>query len=333
MKKNYLLVLLISLMFISCSENGDLPESISSTKNEIIVIDFSSQNEMEEKIDEIISLKEKKEKIVLNTFTSITNSKTTNLGELNVSKQGETQKNRILEDLKRYHEERLNSIYELRKELNFTSIQSIADEINSLILVNPTKAKTLSSKYQKFIRKNIVETETIFDDRSANVINDKGEVLIKGEKLNFDKSNSKSPTGKYIGDEAIKSGIAAYSGEYFVYYFAGREVHKNFIGVRYFKYFTELKSYIATPNGLVATPSTFTVNSGSIAGFVQTRNQIFSNYSFSYDYPSGYGTSVRFVGGNKNTPYIPAGGSIIAKFSTTIGGVYNEMICNMKYTE
>jgi hypothetical protein len=117
-----------------------------------------------------------------------------------------------------------------------------------------------------------------------------------------------------------------------VYYIAGREAHKNFIGVRYFKAFTQLKSYMASPNGLVECPSTFEV-SQSVAGFVITRNNFFSDYSFTYGYPSGYGSTVRFVGGNKNTPFVAVGGNIKAKFSTTVNGVSYEMFCDLKYVE
>lgn len=321
------------MVLLSCSKEEVTSESISSVKEEIKIIDFSSFKELENEIDKIISLKERKEKVALGNFERIKDSKIAVSEKLNKLEHASIISNATLKDLELYHNEKLNSIYELRKELNFTSIQSIADEINSLILVNPSKAKKLSVKYQKFLLKNKIEMETIFDDRSANVINDDGEVLVKGEKLNFKKSISTNPTGKYIGDEAIISDIAAYSGEYFVYYFAGREVHKNFIGVRYFKYFTQLKSFMATPNGLVACPSTFDVTSGSLAGFAQTKSQFFSDYAFSYSYISGSGDTVRFVGGNKNTPYVPVGGNIKGKFSTTIGGVYHEINCDMKYTE
>jgi hypothetical protein len=330
MKKIYLLAL-ISFVFVSCSEDQVSPESISSAKKEIIVIDFSSQKAMEDKIDEIISLKEQKEKVVLNTFKSMTLSKSGVLGKFNASEARSSQNNTIISDLKLYHKEKLKSIYELRKELNFTSIQSIADEINSLILVDPSKAKYLTSKYQQFLKKNIVEIETIFDDMSSNVINYNGEVLVEGKKIDILKSVPKSTTARYIGDESILTGIAANSGEYFVYYFAGREVHKNSLGVRFFKYFTELKSYQATPNGLVACPSTFTVDSSSRAGFIQTKSQFFSDYEFTYPFISGYGTSVRYVGGNKNTPYKPVGLSIKGNFSTTIGGIYQEITCDFLY--
>jgi hypothetical protein len=331
--KRFFLLGLISMVFVSCSKDEVTPESISSVKEEIKINDFLSQEMMENKIDEIISLIEQKEKVVLENFTSRNNSKIVLLGKLNTSEQVSRQNNAILKDLKLYHKEKLNTIYELRKELNFTSIQSIADEINSLILVDPTKAKKLSDTYQKFLVKNNMEIETIFDNRSANVINNNGEVLINGEKLNFNKANSTNQTGRYVKDETMTSGIAVYSGEYFVYYVAGRQLHKNTFGVRFFKYFAELKSYMATPNGVVACPSTFVVDSGSIAGFVQTGSQPFSDYSFTYAYISGTGTSVRNTGGNKNTPYKPAGGKIVGKFSTTIGGVYQEMSCDIKYTE
>lgn len=321
------------MVFISCSKDDISTDSISSVKEEIMVHNFLSEEIMENKIDEVISLKEKKEKIVLDNFKSLSVSNKILSEKLNPLEQSHSIKKVILKDLELYHTEKLKGIYELRKELNFTSIQSIAEEINSLILVNPSEAKYLFDTHQKFLVKNKIEVETIFDDRSANVINDNGEVFVKGKKSDLKKPTSTNITGKYLGDESIKSGIAAYSGEYFIYYLAGREVHKNFIGVRYFRYFTQLKSYMATPNGLVACPSTFTVSSGSIAGFVQTGSQFFSDYAFSYNYPSGYGTDVRFVGGNKNTPYIPAGGKIAGTFSTTIGGVYQKITCDMKYTE
>ncbi len=183
----------------------------------------------------------------------------------------------------------------------------------------------MTSKYQQFLNRNIVEIETIFDERSSNVINGNGEVLVEGKKIDLLKSVPKTATAKYREDESIFGGLAANSSNYFVYCYAGREVHTNSLGVRFFKYFTELKSYQATPNGLVACPSTFTVDSGSGAGFVQKKNQIFSAVAFSYPFISGYGTSVRFVGGNKNTPYIPGGIFLKGNFSTSIGGVYQNI--------
>ncbi|OEK09689.1 hypothetical protein A8C32_13390 [Flavivirga aquatica] len=47
-----------------------------------------------------------------------------------------------------YHTEKLKAIYEIRSELNFISIQSIADEINYLKLLNPNKHKHLFNEYK-----------------------------------------------------------------------------------------------------------------------------------------------------------------------------------------
>jgi hypothetical protein len=114
MKKIYLLAF-IGFVFVSCSEDQVSPESISSAKKEINVIDFSSQNAMEDKINEIISLKEQKEKVVLNTFKSMALSESGALEKLDASGEvGSSQNNSILSDLMLYHKEKLKSIYELR---------------------------------------------------------------------------------------------------------------------------------------------------------------------------------------------------------------------------
>lgn len=327
--KNYYLLGLISMMFLSCSKDDvSTEQSVASTEKEIKIIDFPSEVAMENKIDEIISLKSEKEKVAIANFASIEASKLIDKRS-NTYDNIESQNNEILKSLKVYHQEELNNIYQLRKELNFTSIQSIADEINSLISVNPVKSKELTNKYKKFLIENEGQVRTIFDERTSNVINDNGEVSIKGEKV-----SSSNLTGRYVGDESVKWELAAgYDGIYVAFYYAGREVHKNDIGFKFFRYFTELKTFMASPNGRVACPSTFTVESGSIAGFVQNGSAPFSDYAFSYPFISGSGVSVRYSGGKKNTAYKPAGGQLAAKFSATVGGVYKEISCNLKYKE
>lgn len=329
--KRFYIIGFISIVLLSCSKDEIDSKPISKEKEEIKVNNFSSEEEMENKINEILMLKEQKEKVVLENFESKSNSKKDTKRQ-NVLEYSITQTNSVINDLVIYHKEKLKGIYELRKEVNFTSIQSIADEINSLILVDSTKAKGLILMYQKFLVQKEIGIETVFDYRIGNVVNANGELLLNNEKVNLDKSISTNNTKRSLGDESTISGIAALDGRgYCVYYYVGREVHKNFLGVRYFRYFTELDSYMMTPYGIVSCPSTFVVNSNSKAGFVQTQSQFFSDYSFTYPYISGFGASVRYVGGDKNTPYYPAGGNISGKFSTTVGGVYREMNCNITY--
>ncbi|WP_123921944.1 hypothetical protein [Flavobacterium sp. LM4] len=338
MKKIYFLAILC-IVFTSCSKDDSSNDPNSITKEEIKLFNFPSEEKMEEKIDEIITLKSERKQIVLFNFNEseaskgfTLNSKKTN--DLDVKKRDKAIKN----SLKIYHTALLSSIYELRKELNFTSIQSIADEINSLNATDPNKAKLLTEIHQKLlIRDPLVGIiKTVFNERVANIINIEGEVIIEGKKVNYKENFSTSnQTQKYIGDEFIVGELAGFNDDYKAYYFAGREVHKNDLGVKFFKYYTELKTYMGSfpAMNVVECPSVFTVQDGSKAGFAQSKDNPFSDYAFSYPFISGTGVSVRYRGGNKNTAYVPVGGNLKATFTTTLGGVFKEINVDLVYKE
>lgn len=55
--KIYCLLGFIGMVFISCSKDDSSTDSISSVKEEIMVHNFLSEEIMENKIDEVISLK------------------------------------------------------------------------------------------------------------------------------------------------------------------------------------------------------------------------------------------------------------------------------------
>lgn len=303
MKKYYLLGL-VSMILLSCTkEDATITDTNSSEPQEIKVMSFSSIEELDKKQQSVYDLKEKLEKENISFYKSSGNSLTS------------------------YHEEKIRNIYKLRKELNFTSIQSIADEINSLTLLDKNKANQLFSKYQNFLIKKATGVETIFY-QGSDFVNVEGEILIKGDELILDKKEV-SLTGKYISDEAVKTGLVGSSEDFYVYYFAGRERHRNDIGAKFFRYFTELKSFVMTTNGLVSCPSTITIQSGSIAGFALSGSAFFADYSFTYPYIA----SGRYVGGKMNTAYVPAGGNIKGTFTTTIGTRTITFSADMKYQE
>jgi hypothetical protein len=314
-KKVYLMGL-ISLLVISCSKEAVSTDSKSSLTEEIKALDFESHEIMDSKIDEINALKAQKELSVLKEYENFNKNQLALPENLSVSEIGRIKKDIITKSLTIYHAEKLKSIYAVRNELNFTSIQSIADEINSLSLINSSKATNLFKQYKKFLKKTKFEVQTIFDDRIANVINVNGEVLVKGKKLDF--NNSNSANARYIRDEDVLDKYADYSIKegyyYYVRYYAGREYHKNSIGVGFYKNYTELKAYISVSgsDGIYQCPTTFSINPGSKAGFVYTGSglSVLCEYSITLEYPSGYGVSVRNTGGNRN-----------CKFSPTVSGV------------
>ncbi|WP_166924127.1 hypothetical protein [Flavobacterium poyangense] len=343
MKRIYFTAMLC-MALVSCSNEEQVSaESKSLTEKETNVMSFSSEIKMEEKIDEIVAIKSESEKNVLVVFNrqealkgyNVTN-KSTNKSD--VKKQNEA----IYNSLKVYHNLVLSSIYELRKQLNFTSIQSIADEINSLNAVDPEKAAYLTKTYKNLLIKDpeIGVVSTIFDRRTSNVLNVKGIVLINGKKMDYDQYFSvpgeNIGTRKYIRDESVAGSIAAVDAEYKAFYSAGREIHRNDFGVKFFRYFTELKTFtghVVMPGSFVECPSTFTVDPSSVAGFALSNTVAIGDYSFTYPYVSGSGVSVRYVGGKINNAYVPVGGKLKATFSTTIGGIHREMSCDLTYKE
>lgn len=292
------------MILLSCTKEDTAITDINSSEfKEIKVMNFSSIEELDKKEQSVYDLKEKLENENISFYKSSGNS------------------------LKSYHEEKIRNIYKLRKELNFTSIQSIADEINSLILLDKKKADQLFLKHQIFLIKKATGVETIFY-QGSDFVNTEGEILIKGEELILEKKEV-SLTRKYISDEAVKNGLVGSSEDFYVYYSAGRERHRNSIGAKFFRYFTELKSFVMTANGLVSCPSNITLQSGSIAGFAQSGSNPFSDYAFSYPYIA----SGRHVGGKMNTAYVPVGGRIIGTFSTTIGTRVITFSQDIKYVE
>ncbi|MFH6986582.1 hypothetical protein ACHRVW_02435 [Flavobacterium collinsii] len=320
MKKTYLFAMLFAA-FISCSKDDSSTENVQLLNKKTETLNFSSYEMMDKKIDEITSIKEKMETSTAKKY----------INENNVYDKSTESETLILNNLKKYHIERLNDIYELRKELNFISIQSIADEINSLNLINSQEANKLLAKYKSFLFQDNYEIKTVFEDRTANVINEDGDVLIDGIPTNFKLYRPNNPTGKYVNDEYIRAGTAAVSKDlYFkVDFFAGREKHRDTFGRTFFRYYTEFKAYyIDLRTGIVSLcPATFNVDPSSIAGFSQTRSMPFSEFAFSIPYPSGNGSSIRYTGGQKWTAYQPEGGSIEGTFT----GAGRIATCNFRY--
>lgn len=335
MKKFLCLFSALALSLTSCSSSDELKETNSSVSNNLKVMNFTSNKNMQDKIDEIMALKDKKESVTATTFFK--NDKTIDSHEQNLSSD-----ERLIVELKKYHTNVLNDIYDLRNQIGFVSIQSIADEINSLKLINPAKANQLTTKYKDFLNEHQDLTVTIFNQRLANVINLEGEVIVDGKKILL-QEKSKNIAAKYLRDESIITGVAASEGSSTdprglkVYYNAGREVHENDLGIKFYRYYTEMTARIRVKVSFafvyMPIPITYEVNPGSIAGFVQAGSNPFSEYAFTYDFISGYGSSVRNTGGPKNTLYKPAGGNLSATFTYTTDIGPKILTCDFSYDE
>ncbi len=190
--KYYLVLVIMATLTVSC--NKDEIETIETVQN-ASVMEFDNQNEMEGKIQEIIEFKKNQnadifEKILLhNNLTKPTPEDLIKSAESD-SKPLLIDENILLENAKFYHTERLNAIYELRERFNFTSLQSIVDEIESLKLLDPLKAKALSNKYSDFLVKTDFTTVSIYDKDMSEILNESGEVLVNKENLKLKNSFS-----------------------------------------------------------------------------------------------------------------------------------------------
>ncbi|WP_432223118.1 hypothetical protein ACRASX_16270 (plasmid) [Flavobacterium sp. TMP13] len=347
MKIKILLAMLV-MAFTSCSTDADGVSSESSSKNtEIKTLAFSSEKEMDEEIDNITNMKSQSDKLVLADYHKLKNSNGLNTSSkkknnLDVENQNELMYN----SLQVYHKLLLSNIYDLRKQLNFTSIQSIADEINSLNAVDYIKAKSLADTYNDLLVKDPITgfISTIYDSRTSNVINAKGVVLIENEKLNYaEYSSIPNETGKYIASEASVTEVVAKNGDYTLLRSSTRQVHRNDLGFKFFRYTATLFTWLNNPDGnhwdpskpvLIQCPSTFDVDPVSIAGFaLSNTNTFFGDYSFTYQYLSGEGLSTHFVGGKKNNAYVPVGGRVKGTFTSILSGVDKQIICDVKYSD
>ncbi|AEW85932.1 hypothetical protein C3B47_14085 [Flavobacterium columnare] len=291
--KKIIYFLTITTLFLSTScSNEDLTTNELLTESQ--VLKFDSYKEMQNKIVEIKKISDAKESRILNIINS---------------------KNLKSNNLEFYHTERLNSIYELRKELNFTSIQSIADEINSLKLLNPKKANLLYDKYSTLLKKDKYSITYLNDNETALVLNSKGEVIIGGKIIKLINTSNTEST-RYIGVDFVREGTLLTNGSYSISWHAGRSEHKDDLGRTFWRNFTQLGSNVLTNNGWVQYPSSM-------------RPLLDAHANFSYGgahtehlgFLSSYGSVLRNSGGQKNVPNIPYYVKTGGTFTTTVNGV------------
>ncbi|KAF2080240.1 hypothetical protein [Flavobacterium sharifuzzamanii] len=300
MKKIYLFAI-ISLIITSCTNDETKSENAIENNS---VLNFSSLEKMEQKIDEISAIKAEMDSQTSQKYISKSPTLKSKLSE-----------NSIIEVLKNYHSDRLIDISNLRKNLNFVSIQSIADEINSLQILNADKANKLFYQHRNFLkRNNYNQVETIFENRSGEVINEKGNVSINGIPRDF--TTSQSTTGKFITSSGKQGSFLSPDKNYIVLYSAGRQTHEDDFGKTFFRYYTEFQAVYRDPTTgfLVPCPSLFGAQSSSYAGFSQSGDNPFADFAITMAYPSGSGSSLRSVGGQKWTAYQPEGGYIKGVF-------------------
>ena len=173
--KKVLFIAFIALFYTGCSEIDEDMETTAS--NEIDYLTFSDEKEAQKKLDEILALKEYHNKIATEAFfedkqIEQTNNKFERIDTLNIDSVA------VKKSVIRYHEELLKNVYSVRNKLGFTSVQSISDEINSLELIDPEKAKILFNENQQYLKRSEFGIHTIFEEPVAELISLRGELKI-----------------------------------------------------------------------------------------------------------------------------------------------------------
>ncbi|MDR7209742.1 hypothetical protein [Flavobacterium piscis] len=309
--KKYFLFPIMLIAIISCSKDETTSEIVTKTSE---VLDFSSMSKMDEKVDEIYAIKAEMETKTVQTYTSKSSSSKNNPSN-----------NSISTILRSYNLDRLSNINKLREKLNFVSIQSIADEINSLQLVNPEKANKLFIKHNEFLKKNKYNlTETIFENRTSEVINEKGDVLINGKPVNFKISDSNNTTSKFITSSGKQGSFYDADFRYIIAFSAGRQTHKDDFGRTFFRYWTRLNAIYRDPTTKMMTPcpTFFGTNSNSIAGFSQSGYNPLAGFEYTREYPSGTGSEISSVSSQKWTAYQVEGGHIQGLYQPLVGNEF-----------
>jgi hypothetical protein len=331
--KKIFLSAVIALTFFSCSKDNE-ETSVASKQPEKAVLKFANEKEMQSKITEIEAFKNQQETEITQKILDRKHMIAPNPNDIENLKQvslKDLDQNAIMEDLKFYHNLKLNAIYEERAHFGFTSIQSIADEINSLKLLNPAKADDLYTQYNSLLNKNEFETSTTFSKEKSLIINKKGVLLLNDKSVaeNYLKINSNEAF-----KTAIKSGILAtgYNNFMIITYQAGFEFGSASIisgydsnGNPIYAFVTTitpyngLYSYVLSQTGYVFYPCYFYTNPSSVAHYsvyCQSPNLTFL---------SGYGTSVEwFAGTYIPTYYCPnsnnnVNGNVSGNFAIPVG--------------
>ncbi len=341
--KSYLLTALFAVTLISCSKDD---ANTTDTASESGVLSFNSDKEMQDKIAEIEAFKSTEEQQILQQILRRNNLSAPTLADSKnaSSKQlTEADKAEVLEEVKFYHQEKLKSIYAERARFGFTSIQSIADEINSLKLINSAKSNQLYDSYKSLLTKNEYEISTIFDKNISIVTNKKGELFLKSKDISkkylINNTNAKAT---FIGNLYTKQGVVTIGHNGFIqithHSYIRRTEGKVYMGdffnpetqqmepmYRYDLVDTpsnKLACYVFSNVGYVSYPCYFFTNANSFATFNGNAGVSMNNQTVPF--PVGTGKEIDFYGTGTyyaNQPNIT--GSVSGNFAVPVAGTSN----------
>lgn len=267
----------ISITINSCRNNEENMESINT---------FEAQNNLAKKISVFRSQQESATLLEFKKFIASENG------------------NKIEKNAAFYHQLKLKSIYKEREEFKFISVQNLADELNSLALLDKKKSDELFQKYSNFLRKSIYNIEPIMTFEEALTTNI--------DKVNTSESNNINQ--KYIGVTTVKEGILLTNGSYTITWHVGVEKHRDDIGQTFYRNFTQIGSNVKINGQWIVYPSSMRPSLDANAEFFGASMYHKETLGFLSD----YGSVIRNTGQQTNYQWTPKSARIGGTFTTTV---------------
>lgn len=265
--KNYLLtiVLIGSGLLLGCEKETEDVKSSSSA------LAFDSLDDLEKELGRVVAIQKQQEESLREVILDYSSNR----------EQG------VIETLALYHNERLKLIRNRQNEHNFKGIQNIADELNSLRVVDPIQYNELFEEYRDFLISNEFGVLTVFDKDLGYLISTDGELFVNGD--NVAVANAIPQKALIVGAADIVAQTTP-SGVYNQYEFvvtfaAGVNQVKEHLFKRS-EVFTALHSYLKFSNQYYQYPCWFVVHAGSYARFAG------HNYCFPVTVPFQSGSYV-----------------------------------------
>lgn len=321
-KLKFALILLLNVIILSCSEEKVAKEKIT-IENKILI--FNSENEIQSKINEIKTFKELLENELIQIILSksnLNNLTFQDIQKLNINdKKNIIDEKKILEDLIYYHSKRLKNIYKERLKFNFTSIQSIADEINSLKILDNKKAEEIYNSHKDFL----IKTEFIVTPKNDNnysyIANSNNELILKNEKIILSLENSNRAIPRNLFPNFTEGVLfSSNNGLFVVTWHSGVYAHNGTSGD---SLYNKLSSYVKVGYTYVLYPSWFYPTPNSITSFGMAGFKIeCPDTGIGYKTTSG-SISTQEISTSYNycrNAYKPLRGNISATVLTALGG-------------
>lgn len=331
--KSLFVVVILAAFTTSCTKEDQVSSNEVQNQN---VLHFASEEEMQAKIAEIEIFRKNQEEQICQKMllhNNVTPPKLEDFKKATKNEVTEAEKTKILEDIKFYHQLKLKAIYAERTHFGFTSIQSIADEINFSKLIDPNKSNELFENYKSLLVKNEFETKSIYTKSVSTIINKNGEFFLKDKNLasNYLKKDKISNTA----DKSISAGYLATGYNEFIVITYGTDVEYTsntrlvqlqgggtMVYTDYlFKPSTTLSCFVNSAYGYVLYPCYFNVVPNSYAIFNIGSTTVTLGFS------SGYGNYTRVVANqyayNLSNFSESVRGSVSGTFAVPVAGTSN----------